>query len=67
MNFQPNNGIVTIRGAYFLGPDHFMIVSTEENIVNESEVRYKVLYGYDMYVDSLSTIELYAKQIYLQQ
>lgn len=56
LNFQPNNGIVTIRGAYFLGPDHFMIVSTEENIVNESEVRYKVLYGYDMYVDSLSTL-----------
>ncbi len=49
--------INTIRGAYFLGPDHFMIVSTEENIVNESEVRYKVLYGYDMYVDSCRLIK----------
>ncbi|WP_034486782.1 zinc ribbon domain-containing protein [Butyrivibrio fibrisolvens] len=65
--FNPNDsGILTISNVDFGGPDNFLYVSVDDT-VHMLDVKYKVLYGYNMYVDSLSTLETYAKQILLQE
>jgi hypothetical protein len=65
--FNPNDsGILTISNVDFGGPDNFLYVSVDDT-GHMLDVKYKVLYGYNMYVDSLSTLETYAKQILLQE